>query len=282
MSRRRKDSPSTQPRRAICSLHSEAQSPWIRVSSRSKIARAISTVLSSTSARSSGYLTQGCRIDGKCQALTIGMQIGRRAVQHIHHQFHPPSFDPIANHVAQQAVAAHLRVEFAVQAQLDGLRADRDAVGDRPLQQFAGAVGVQQVVVADEACGEHVDGRGVEGFGIATLYDLSLIHQEDTVRHGQGFFLIVRDEDRGQAEFALDLTDLFTQVLANPRIERRQRLIQQQQPRSGHQRTSESDTLALATGQLMRVAGGEVIEFYQSQHFGDAFLAVVGVDLLHA
>src|SRR5471030_1225959 len=116
------DSGSTQPSRPICSLQRVAQSPWIRVSSRSKIARAISAVLSSTSAKASGYLTQGRWIDGKCQALTIGMQIGRRAVQHIHHQFHATGFNPIANHVAQQAVAADLRIELAVEAQFDGFR----------------------------------------------------------------------------------------------------------------------------------------------------------------
>src|SRR5476649_427551 len=120
------DSGSTQPSRPICSLQRVAQSPWIRVSSRSKIARAISAVLSSTSAKSSGYLTQGRRIDGKRQTLTIGMQIGCRAVQHINHQFHAPGFDPIANHVTQQTVAAYLRIELAIEAQFDGLRANRD------------------------------------------------------------------------------------------------------------------------------------------------------------
>ncbi|MNS50658.1 hypothetical protein D3C72_833120 [compost metagenome] len=90
------------------------------------------------------------------------------------------------------------------------------------------------------------------------------------------------DENRGQAQFALDLTDLFAQVLANARIQRRQRFVQQQQAWPGHQRAGEGDALALATGQLMWIACGEVLQLHQFQYFGDAFLAVIGIDLLHA
>ena len=43
------------------------------------------------------------------------------------------------------------------------------------------------------------------------------------------------DENGGQAQFTLDLADLFAQVLADPRIQRRQRLIEQQQARAGDQ-----------------------------------------------
>ena len=90
------------------------------------------------------------------------------------------------------------------------------------------------------------------------------------------------DEDGGQAEFALDLADLFAQVFADSRIQRRQRFIQQQQAWAGDQRAGEGDTLALAAGQLMRIAAGEVVQFNQFQHFADAFVTVVRIDLLHA
>ncbi len=64
------------------------------------------------------------------------MQIRRRAVEHIHHQFYAARLDPIADHVAEQAVAADLRIEFAIEAQFDGFRTYGDAVVDRPLQQL--------------------------------------------------------------------------------------------------------------------------------------------------
>ena len=65
------------------------------------------------------YLAQGRWIDGNCQALSVGMQIGGGTVEHIDHQFHAACFDAIANDVTEQAVAADLRVEFAVEAQFD-------------------------------------------------------------------------------------------------------------------------------------------------------------------
>src|SRR5471032_530835 len=272
---------STQPRRTICSLQRVAQSPWIRVSSRSKIARAISTALSSNALRTSGYLTQGTWIDRQRQTPAFGVQVGGRAVEHVHHQLHAPGLDPVANHVAQQAVAADQRVQFTLGTQLDGFRANSDAPADRPLQQTAGRVGVEQVVVADKAGGKHVHRRGVEGFGVAALDDLALVHQEDPVTHGQGFFLVVGDENGGQAQFALDRPDLLAQVFANPRIKGRQRLIEQQQARAGDQGAGQGHALALAAGQLMRVAPGEVVQFHQLEGFHDALVAVVGVDLLH-
>ncbi len=133
---------------------------------------------------------------------------------------------------------------------------------------LAGLVGVEQVVVADKTGGEYIHGRGVEGFGVTALDDLALVHQENPVGHGQRFFLVVGHENRGQAQFALDLADLFAQVFANPCIQRRQRFIQQQQARTGHQRAGEGHALTLAAGHLVRITAGEVLEFHQLQHFG--------------
>src|SRR5450830_1238676 len=272
---------STQPRRTICSLQRVAQSPWIRVSSRSKIARAISTALSSNALRTSGYLTQGTRIDRQRQTPAFGVQVGGRAVEHVYHQFHAPGLDPVTNHVAQQTVTADQRVQFTLGTQFDGFRANGDAAVDRPLQQAAGGVGVEQVVVADKTGGKHVHRRGVEGFRVSALDDLALVHQEDPVTHGQGFFLVVGDENGGQAQFALDRPDLLAQVFANPRIEGRQRLIEQQQAWTGDQGAGQGHALALAAGQLVRVARGEVVQFHQLEGFHDALVAVVGIDLLH-
>ena len=71
-------------------------------------------------------------------------------------------------------------------------------------------------------------------------------------------------------------------MLANPRVQRRQRLIEQQQAWAGDQRTGQSHALALATGQLLRVTTGEVIQLNQLQHFLDPLLGFAAFDLLHA
>ncbi|MNH42232.1 hypothetical protein D3C79_1038900 [compost metagenome] len=78
-------------------------------------------------------------------------------------------------------MAAHFTVQFAIAAQCDGFRADGQAVGHRALQQAAGAVWVEQVVVADKARGEQVHRGGIESFGVAALDDTALVHQEDAV-----------------------------------------------------------------------------------------------------
>ncbi|MNN81578.1 hypothetical protein D3C81_1984170 [compost metagenome] len=118
-------------------------------------------------------------------------------------------------------MAAHFCFDAAVRAQGDRLRADGDAAIHRACQQAAGGFGVKQVVVADEAGGEGVHRRGVEGFGIAALDDAPGVHQEDAVGQGQGFFLVVGDEDGGQPQLLLDAADLFAQVLADARVQRR-------------------------------------------------------------
>ncbi|MCY1425180.1 hypothetical protein D9M71_409630 [compost metagenome] len=210
------------------------------------------------------------------------MQVGGRTVQHVDDQLHAAGLDPVADDVAQQAVAAYLAVELAAQVQLDGFGADRHARADGPLQQAAGGLGIEHVVVADKAGGEHVHGRSVEGLGVATLDDATLVHQKDAVRHGQRFFLVVGDENGSQAQFALDLPDLFAQVLADARIERRQRLVKQQQARPGDQRAGQGHALALAAGQLVRVALGKLLQLHQCQHLGGALAAVLAADLLHA
>src|SRR5690606_20966150 len=89
--------------------------------------------------------------DLQADALAAGMQVGGGAVQHIHQQFHSPGFDAIAYDVAEQAVAAYLRVDAAVRCQYDGFGADGYAVGHGSAEQAAGGVGIQQVVVADKA-----------------------------------------------------------------------------------------------------------------------------------
>src|SRR5690606_12831032 len=129
--------------------------------------------------------------------------------------------------VAEQAVAANLRVDAAVRREHDGLGADGYAVGHGSAEQAAGGVGIQQVVVADKAGGEGGGRLGVQRFGAAVLYDSPGIHQQDAVGQCQRLFLIMGNEQGGQAQLALNAADLFAQVLANARIQCRQRFVEQ-------------------------------------------------------
>ena len=62
-------------------------------------------------------------------------------------------------------------------------------------------------------------------------------------------------EEGGEPQRALlDLADLLAQAAANAGIQRRERLVQQQDPRPHHQRPGQRHPLALAAGELGRIA----------------------------
>jgi hypothetical protein len=83
------------------------------------------------------------------------------------------------------------------------------------------------------------------------------IHHHDAVGDRQRLFLVVRDEDGGDAEFALDRADLVAQRHAHLGVERRQRLVEQQQLGLGRQRAGQRHALLLAAGQLVGIAVAE-------------------------
>ncbi len=52
------------------------------------------------------------------------------------------------------------------------------------------------------------------------MHQLPLVHNYNAIGHSQGFFLIVGDHDRGDAEFFLTPANLAPQPDANPCIQR--------------------------------------------------------------
>ena len=83
-------------------------------------------------------------------------------------------------------------------------------------------------------------------------------------------FLVVRDDDEGDAERLLDVDQLELRVLAQLLVERAERLVEQQQLRPLDQRARERHALPLAAGELVRLALGELAELHQLEHLGDA------------
>ena len=86
--------------------------------------------------------------------MATGVQVSGGAIEYIHQQFDATGFDAVTDYVAEQAVAANVSFDAALCADLDSLRANRHAATDRPQQQAAGGIGVEQVVVADETGGK--------------------------------------------------------------------------------------------------------------------------------
>ena len=91
------------------------------------------------------------------------------------------------------------------------------------------------------------------------------MHHADAVGQRERFFLVVRDEDRRDAELALDLADGPPQFLADLGVERAEGLVHQQHLRPVRQRARHGDALLLAARELRRQAVVHALERDQPQ-----------------
>ena len=113
---------------------------------------------------------------------------------------------------------------------------------------------------ADEAGHEHVVRAVVHvARGVDLLQDAVLEHG-DPVAHGHGLDLVVGDVDRGDAEAALQRGDLRTGLHAQLGVEVGQRLVHEEDLRLADDRAAHRDTLALTTGERLRLAVEVLLE----------------------
>ena len=82
----------------------------------------------------------------------------------------------------------------------------------------------------------------------------AVVHDPEARAERHRLLLVVRDHDEGDAQALLDVEQLELRVLAQLLVERGQRLVEQQQLRPLHQRARQRDALALAAGELVRLA----------------------------
>ena len=79
----------------------------------------------------------------------------------------------------------------------------------------------------------------------------SLLEDGDAIRQRQRLGHVVRDDDHGLPQAALDAAKLRVQLGAGDRIERAERLVHQQHRRIGRERPRHADALTLPAGQLV-------------------------------
>ena len=113
---------------------------------------------------------------------------------------------------------------------------------------------VEQVRDAEEAGDERGPRLLVELARRAELLDPAAVHDHDPVGHGHGLFLVVRDVDEGDADLVLDALQLELHLLAQLEVERAERLVEEQHPRTVDERARERDPLLLAARELARLA----------------------------
>ena len=78
------------------------------------------------------------------------------------------------------------------------------------------------------------------------LDDAPRAHHGDAVAERERLRLVVRDVHRGHAELVEEATEIVEQPVAEPAVERAERLVEEEDARLGCERARESDALLLA------------------------------------
>jgi hypothetical protein len=94
-------------------------------------------------------------------------------------------------------------------------------------------------------------------FGRPDLGDLAEIHHHHPIRHEAHHVEIMGDEDEGEAELVLEVEQEIEHLRLDRLVERRDRLVEDEEARLERQRARDVDALTLAAGDLVRVAPGE-------------------------
>ncbi len=110
----------------------------------------------------------------------------------------------------------------------------------------------------------------------ADLLDPALAHHHHAVGEFQRLFLVVGDEQRGVAGAVVQLAQPFAQFLAHQRVERAERLVEQQHLRLDGKRAGERHALALAARELRRETPAIALQLDQREQILDP-LADLGV-----
>ena len=118
----------------------------------------------------------------------------------------------------------------------------------------------------------------------------ALVHHHDAVGDLERLLLVVRHEDARHVDLVVQPAQPLPQLLPHLRVERAERLVEQQHLRLRGQRAGQRDALPLAAGELRRIARAEALEPDQLQQlvararaisaFGDAAHAQAEADVV--
>ena len=97
-------------------------------------------------------------------------------------------------------------------------------------------------------------GWRVELVGVGQLDDLAEVHHRDAVAHVAHDGEVVGDEDQRQPELALQVAQQVEDLRLDRHVERGDRLVGDDQLRLERERARDADALALAAGELVRIA----------------------------
>ena len=159
----------------------------------------------------------------------------------------------------------------ALRAQLEPVRAQRDLSRRRR----------DHIVTAHEL-GDERRARGVEYVARATrLLDAPAIHQHHEIGERHRLVLAVRDVQERDAELLLQPLQLGAHLDAQERIERGERLVEQENARLRDQRAGKRDALLLPAGQLRRQPRGVWLHVHEAEHVHRLGVALRPSDAAH-
>ena len=116
---------------------------------------------------------------------------------------------------------------------------------------------------SEEARDEYRCGSLVQGRRRAVLLDATRAHEDDLIGHRHRFDLVVGHVDHGDAEPALQCSNLPAHITAQLRIQVGKRLVHEADRRLGDNGTAERHPLLLAAGELRRFAVEQALEAEQ-------------------
>ena len=211
--------------------------------------------------------------------------LGRRAEEHeaLHHRGNPvlpgrpelfelDALGPYgqangADRLHRTAAGLDLEVADAEPARSAGHRARRGIGGS---DTGAHDLGVHQVRHAEEVGDVGISRLLVQDPRSADLREVSTRHDREAVGHRESLFLIVGHVQKGDADSFLDRLQLHLERAPELRVERPERLVEQQHRGMQHEGPCECDPLLLASGELvdapLLVAG----ELHELEHLADA------------
>ena len=115
----------------------------------------------------------------------------------------------------------------------------------------------QQIGAAEELGGEAIGRPAIEFACASDCAQFAVFEDRDAVGEGQRLALVVRDVENGQVgQIRVQPGDLLDHRAADLRVERRQRLIQQEHARTDRERARDRHPLLLAAGQFARETAG--------------------------
>ena len=128
----------------------------------------------------------------------------------------------------------------------------RDLAGERRALARASTFGSGTGIAASSAGGVRVRGLRVEHVGRADLADLAEVHHDDAVAHVLHDREVVGDEDQREPVALLHVLEQVQDLRLHRHVERRDRLVADDQLRLGDDGAGDRDALALAAGELVR------------------------------